>query len=168
MREAVPEGQPRAFFGRRHSSYLLRCPCQFFTLLDSPGRWTIFLARLEIQWGSPYPGCKVQIRMKLDGFFERIGISVQLELLRMLGSSEQSYRYTFMSVEQFRDLTKVEQSRVYWYEMVERAHCASLTSLLRLQRWVALINSSAEGLNFVGFAASFRGVIESAADTRYA
>jgi hypothetical protein len=74
-----------------------------------------------------------------------------------------------MPLAQFSKLTEVrERNRVYWYEILERAHCASFMSLLRLDRWLSMVESSAGAVNFVGFAASVRGAIESSADTRYA
>jgi hypothetical protein len=107
--------------------------------------------------------------MDADGFFENAGIAAEVELLHRLANSERPYRYTYMSLKQFTELKGVsELNQVYWYEIIERAHCASVMSLLRLHRWISLVGLSAEERNFVGFAASFRGVIESAADTRYA
>jgi hypothetical protein len=60
------------------------------------------------------------------------------------------------------------RSQIYRYEIIERAHCASILALLRADRWVSAAVNAAESNNFLAFAAAFRGLLESAADTRFA
>jgi hypothetical protein len=57
--------------------------------------------------------------------------------------------------------------RIYYLEILYRAHFAAATSLLRSHRWVSGILSSAQQGNLHAFAASFRGFLEAAADTHH-
>jgi hypothetical protein len=70
---------------------------------------------------------------------------------------------------EFERLTQVtERMRVYWFEILERAHCGAIAALVRLERWLDGMRGAAELENFLAFASSVRGLVESAADTRYA
>ena len=76
-------------------------------------------------------------------------------------------RYTFMGFDQFKKLMFKDQAqgmRVYWYEMLARAHCCSVIAILRTRRWLSSMESSASEKNALSFAASFRGLLESVAD----
>ena len=49
--------------------------------------------------------------------------------------------------------------KFYWYELIERSHCASILALLRTERWLSAAVFGAEYTNFLAFAAAFRGRI---------
>lgn len=87
------------------------------------------------------------------------------EQLQPLLSEVQGFTYRFLDVAAFEALLSEHTSRamrLYWLELLHRAHLAATTSLLRQDRWLrAAIDTSA---NCLGFAAAFRGILESAAD----
>jgi hypothetical protein len=79
--------------------------------------------------------------------------------------------FEFMPEERFQLLTTsdpAEAARVYWREILYRAHLAAVTALARHARWIAacLQHYGAEP-NYLGFACCFRGLLEAAADTFY-
>ena len=47
--------------------------------------------------------------------------------------------------------------RIYWVEMLERAHLAAVTAILRSRRWLAAVLSTFSEKNALAFAAVFRG-----------
>lgn len=74
--------------------------------------------------------------------------------------------YEFMPMEQFtgiKDIPLVQQ--VYWTEILYRAHLAAITSILRHLKWIDAVVFSASFSNWFAFAASFRGLLESFADS---
>ena len=77
-------------------------------------------------------------------------------------------RYSFMAVNEYVDLLRSDVSegmRVYWSETLERAHLASVTAVLRSRHWLSAVLSAQSDMNALAFAAAFRGLMESAADT---
>ena len=62
-----------------------------------------------------------------------------------------------------RDVGK--SMRIYWFETLERAHLASVTSILRSRRWLTSMVSAATERNSLAFAAAYRGLLESSADS---
>ena len=72
-----------------------------------------------------------------------------------------------MQDEEYRDLSLRDLSagmRVYWTETLQRAHLAAVTAILRSRRWFSGVQHSIAKNNLLVFAASFRGLMESAAD----
>lgn len=107
--------------------------------------------------------------MDFDTFIRATGIESYFSLLGSLLKADRPYRYTYVPAAQFGALNDLrERNRIYWYEILERAHCFSLVAVARMERWLASMMVTAEQDNFLGFAASFRGLLESAADTRFA
>ena len=77
-------------------------------------------------------------------------------------------RYSFMDGDEYADLLRSDVSegmRVYWSETLERAHLASVTAILRSRHWLSAVVSTQSDRNALAFAAVFRGLMESAADT---
>lgn len=60
-----------------------------------------------------------------------------------------------------------EGLRVYWIEILERAHMTAATSLLRSGRWLSGIHDSYYAGNYHLFCAAYRGLIESASDSYF-
>jgi hypothetical protein len=58
-------------------------------------------------------------------------------------------------------------NRIYWEEILLRAHFTSVTSILRNEKWLKGINVSIETNNYLLFAASLRGYLESVTDSYY-
>lgn len=55
--------------------------------------------------------------------------------------------------------------QIYWGEILERAHLTAVTGALRSRHWVSAVVAATEAENLLAFAAGFRGLLESAADT---
>jgi hypothetical protein len=55
--------------------------------------------------------------------------------------------------------------QIYWNEILGRAHLASATAILRSRQWIEAMRVAAMVPNLLSFAASFRGLLESAADS---
>jgi hypothetical protein len=107
--------------------------------------------------------------MTSEDFALSTGIDVYLPLVRQLVSAERSFHYTYVPSAEYGTIADPrEQSRIYWYEILERAHFSATASLIRLDRWLKAMDTAATAENFLAFAASFRGLIESTADTRFA
>jgi hypothetical protein len=107
--------------------------------------------------------------MNWDSFVKATPIDAYIAALDRFVKAERPYRYKYMASGDFaRVLDLRERNRVYWFEILERAHCAAISALLRLERWLGAMSVTAASDNFLAFAASFRGLLESAADTRYA
>lgn len=107
--------------------------------------------------------------MKPEAFASATGIQSHLGLLDRLVKADRPYQYTYMPSEQYAGLNEIqERNRVYWYEILERAHCGAIAAIVRLDRWLSSMVMAAEAENFLGFAAAFRGLLESSADARFA
>ena len=68
----------------------------------------------------------------------------------------------------FIDTIKTDISQgmqMYWIEILLRAHMSASVSILRFERWMDGIIKSFANNNFFVFSASFKSLIESAADT---
>ncbi|MBV9241857.1 MAG: hypothetical protein JO314_07610 [Acidobacteria bacterium] len=88
-------------------------------------------------------------------------------------STLKRYRYSFMPEKEFRDLVErstdpYETDRICLTEILERAHLAATTSLVRADRWIRGIYLSDDANNYILFTAAFRGLLESCADAHYA
>ena len=80
-----------------------------------------------------------------------------------------NHKYEFMSAERFGAIAKedwVEGQRIYWLEMLYRAHFAASTSLVRTARWIDWMLAFSNDPNFTAFNASYRGCLEAAADNQ--
>jgi hypothetical protein len=55
--------------------------------------------------------------------------------------------------------------QIYWNEILGRAHLTAATAILRSRYWVDALRLGATENNLLSFAAAFRGLIESAADS---
>ena len=88
-----------------------------------------------------------------------------------VAESLEGYKYSFIEVDELGKLLQdnyQEGLRVYWFELLSRAHLAATTSILRNLRWVNGALVAYEQRNFLLFSAAFRGYLESAADAVYA
>lgn len=73
-----------------------------------------------------------------------------------------------MNVDDYAELLSHDVSegmKVYWFETLERVHIAAVTSILRNSRWLSAVLLTVPDRNALSFAAAFRGLLESAADT---
>ncbi len=84
-----------------------------------------------------------------------------------LGSEHSTTRYFFMDDDEYEKLSHRdvgEAMQIYWTEILERAHIASVTAILRSRHWLSSVNLAYADRNVLAFAAAFRGLLESAAD----
>jgi hypothetical protein len=76
--------------------------------------------------------------------------------------------YQFMNNQEYERLllsSPSEAHRIYWVEMLCRAHWAAASNILRHKRWLeACIRLYEEQPNFLGFSACLRGFVEASAD----
>lgn len=85
--------------------------------------------------------------------------------------SRTASRYSFMNPTTFTQLCErdfKQGMKVYWEEMLARAHLAGATSMIRSYRWCEGMTSAYESNLFLPFCASFRALLESAADSYHA
>ena len=90
-----------------------------------------------------------------------------VEMIDDLGLERLETRYTFMDAEEYRALLKRDVSagmRVYWSEMLQRAHLTAVTAILRSRRWLSGVQHATGEENLLLFASAFRSFLESAAD----
>jgi hypothetical protein len=82
-----------------------------------------------------------------------------------------NHGYTFVSDDRFEqwrhsaDFTIERMNFIVALELVEKAHLASMTALLRARRWADATCLMYDSENFLGWATAFRGFLESAGDT---
>jgi hypothetical protein len=79
-----------------------------------------------------------------------------------------SVSYKYSSPEEFSQLMLNEPAqaqRIYWYELVGRAHLAAASSILRSAQWVKGVQIAYDGNLYLPFCANLRSLIESAADS---
>ena len=75
--------------------------------------------------------------------------------------------YRYMPPEDFRSLINSDWKsgqKVYWEEMLGRAHFAAVASMIRALRWLSGMCTAHSSALFLPFCASFRALIESVAD----
>lgn len=83
-------------------------------------------------------------------------------------------RYAFEDTEMFKLKASDSKNgaeyagRVYWFEILNRAHLSSVTSIIRTCRWAEVAVREHEARNLYGWAASCRSLMEAAGDTGHA
>ncbi|OHV85441.1 hypothetical protein [Ensifer sp. LCM 4579] len=81
------------------------------------------------------------------------------------------HRYTFISDDWYREqvnagkLSPAEINAVVAVDLLEKAHLAAATSLIRIVRWADAICLMYDAKNFPGFAGALRGLIENGGDS---
>jgi len=94
-----------------------------------------------------------------------------IAMIDELGLTNLRTRYIFSKNEDVKPLILDDPGRfmqIYWGEILARAHLTAITSILRNRHWVSAVIAAAEDKNLLSFAASLRGLIESAADSQTA
>lgn len=95
---------------------------------------------------------------------------VFVPLLDALCAEMKSPTYRFMDAKKFEEMIANDirtAQKIYWQEILQRAHLSVWAALLRHHRWVSGVLLAAQANNFIAFASAFRGLIESAADAYY-
>ncbi|MGW9946536.1 hypothetical protein J2W92_001873 [Rhizobium leguminosarum] len=81
------------------------------------------------------------------------------------------HRYTFIDDDWYREqvnagkLSPAEMNAVVACDLLEKAHLAAATSLIRIVRWADAICLMYEAENYPGFAGALRGLIENGGDS---
>lgn len=94
--------------------------------------------------------------------FAAIASRIEVEL------SARTIKYEFFSLEDFERLLihdTPRAQRIYWYELVGRAHFAAISSILRSAQWLKGVQATREQNLYLPFCANLRSLIESAADS---
>ena len=105
-------------------------------------------------------------RESLFGAEGAVLLDVVAKIVRSLVTTP--VRYTVMEVDHYLRLLKRDIAagmKVYWEEMLGRAHLAAATSMIRSFRWCEGMRVTYDARLFLPYCASFRGLIESVADT---
>jgi hypothetical protein len=80
-------------------------------------------------------------------------------------------KYEFMDTLDYANLFFFDNSKlgiqIYWKELLQRLHLASITTLMRNFKWIQGIKFGVESNNFIVFASSLRGYFEAFADSFY-
>lgn len=91
-----------------------------------------------------------------------------IEMIDQLGVAGWNTRYNFLPNEEYETLIQTNPGKgmqIYWNEILGRAHLTAATAILRSRHWVDALCLGAKENNLLSFAAAFRGLIESAADS---
>ncbi len=89
-------------------------------------------------------------------------------LVDQITEQTQAARYTFLDQEEFVRLAANQPSagmKVYWTEMLYRAHISAAVSIRRSRAWLDAVVDAQCNRNAMATAAGLRGFIESAADS---
>lgn len=92
------------------------------------------------------------------------------EIMFNVRNGIQQRKYQFMDYDVYMELLHKNHklaNKQYTVEIFERIHLASAISILRNLKWYEAINQAYVSKNFLAFASSFRGLIESTGDTVY-
>lgn len=92
-----------------------------------------------------------------------------IEFARMLIEDFEQHpvQYDYMEPQDYQRVVHEDWKRgakIYWEETLGRAHFAAATSIIRAHRWCAGMSVAYSASLFLPFCASFRSLIESAAD----
>ncbi len=90
--------------------------------------------------------------------------------LNFLAPTLTGLHYNFISIDEYRRTLEEDTrkgNRVYWDEMLQRTHLAASCAIIRQKRWLDGLIQCAKVGNYLSFAASYRGLLESVADSHY-
>jgi hypothetical protein len=90
------------------------------------------------------------------------------KILRGIVSEAAGVSYSFMDVDQYKALPPDQRNKIYWEEILYRVHWAAVANSIRHLRWFdACVVHATLQPNYLAFCAGLRGLLESAADTKY-
>ena len=90
------------------------------------------------------------------------------QLIDDLALEDLAITYEFVTVERLEQITLADSGnalRIYWTELLARAHMTAVTGIMRSRHWYSAIVAAEDSQNIFAFAAALRGLIESSADT---
>lgn len=94
-----------------------------------------------------------------------------IEIIDQLALAKSNAMYSFMAVDDHERVLREDFGRgmqVYWNEILARAHLTAVVAILRSRHWISAVVAATNDKNLLAFAAAFRGLIESSADTQSA
>lgn len=105
----------------------------------------------------------------MDSLFSK-NMAAYADVLHTINAQGYKYSYRFIDDSEFIKLIPNnlrEANKVYVQELLFRCHIAAITTLFRNEKWMQGMKSALEDNNFFAFCASLRGLVESAADSKY-
>ena len=111
--------------------------------------------------------------MNLQDFLSRFFGPLAVPAWNQLASIEQATRrqtYSFMDLESYQEIVRrrpEEAQAIYWREMMLRIHLAACSAVRRHGEWLRSLVIAVENECLFGAYASYRGFLESAADSLY-
>jgi hypothetical protein len=96
--------------------------------------------------------------------------SFYLDVISQIESTVLAHEYTFVDDEFFKDWTHSDTFNVARFnqilslELIDKAHLAAVSALIRTKRWAEAICLMYEAKNFLGWASAARGLLESSGD----
>jgi hypothetical protein len=112
---------------------------------------------------------KVVKNEHLEAVFSKPGLFFVPKIAR-IAAQLRDFRHTFFSNETAKKIGESdfqELERIYWLEILYRAHIACATNLIRTDRWIKGILQAYTTANYLCFSASYRGLLESSVDAHY-
>lgn len=94
-----------------------------------------------------------------------------IENIDQLALAKSKVSYSFMAVDDYERVLRKDSRlgmQVYWNEILARAHLTAVVAILRSRHWISAVVAATSDRNLLAFAAAFRGLIESSADTQNA
>jgi hypothetical protein len=91
-----------------------------------------------------------------------------LRFVEQIAAESVRVRHAFLGSEEFAAAVKEEPSigsKIYWEEILARAHIAAHLSILRTRAWMSGLEIAWRASNTYLYAAAFRGLLEGTADT---
>jgi hypothetical protein len=92
------------------------------------------------------------------------------EILYQLRDSIPQKKYGFMDIDHYENLLTTNSkiaNKQYMVELLERIHLSSCISILRNLKWFDGVKDGYKSNNYLSFASSLRGLLESTGDTLY-
>lgn len=76
--------------------------------------------------------------------------------------------YKFTPMDEFKEINAIDKMQlIYWSEIIQRLHLSSATTILRIKKWYESVDCTYKSVNYYGFCASLRGLLEACADSFY-
>lgn len=94
-----------------------------------------------------------------------------IDIIDQLALAKSKAKYSFMALDDYKHILHEESDlgmQVYWSEIIARAHLTAVVAILRSRHWISAVVTATNDNNLLAFAAAFRGLIESSADTQSA
>jgi hypothetical protein len=96
------------------------------------------------------------------------GLRFTFEIVDRIVRNSGRVSHTFMEEEEFREICRSDSamaSKIYWYELLARAHIGAHLSLSRTSTWLSAVDIAWRAANVLLYAAAMRGLLESRADS---